>query len=130
VKRNPWEKKLTPEEEQEVLSKAMKYKSRIVFFRWVGRVISFMFFSWLILSWLSICFVKMAPPMIIFVLSMMCMFPYQYCVIYTRVLRDIGLERLDNNIEIIIFYRRIFVESLTLCILHGVVALVANTSRL
>ncbi|MDR1848892.1 MAG: hypothetical protein LBQ75_02520 [Zoogloeaceae bacterium] len=126
VKRFPWEIKLTPEEEQEVLAKALKHKPKLTVFRWIARVMSAAFFVWFILGYFSVYFVVPFSWNSVFKLSGTCMFPHYLCYMVSRYDQRVeGFERLDNNNEIVIFNRRILKESLSLFLLHGAIAFIA-----
>jgi len=129
VKRYPWEKDLTPEEEQEVLYKIMKYKPKLVISQWIARVVSTMFFVWFLLGCFSIHLVVLFSQKNVIVLSMICMISHHFCVGFARMQRDVGLDMLNRDNEIFMFNRRVFVESQSLGVLHGVIGLVAIIYR-
>jgi len=132
MRRFPWEIKLTPEEEQEVLAKAVKYKPRLVISRWIARVISAAFFIWFISGLFSVYFAVPFSLSNIFKLSVVCFIPHQFCVAFAREQRGriTGFEKLDRNNEIAMLNRRILIESVSFLLLHLAIGLVANFQRL
>ncbi|MCL2075857.1 MAG: hypothetical protein FWH15_05375, partial [Betaproteobacteria bacterium] len=123
---------LTPEEEQEVLAKALKYKPRLIISRWIARVASAAFFVWFILGLFSVHLVVMFSLNSIPKLAMACALPHFLSIGFANVQRDkiAGFERLNRDNDIAILNRRVLAESMSLWLLHGVVGVVAIFSQL
>ncbi|MCL2075853.1 MAG: hypothetical protein FWH15_05355 [Betaproteobacteria bacterium] len=138
MSRSPWEHRpallapLTPEEEQEVLAKALKYKPRLIISRWIARVVSAAFFVWFILGLFSVHLVVMFSLNSIPKLAMACAFPHLLPIGFANVQRDkiAGFEKLNRDNDIAILNRRALAESTSLWLLHGVIAVVAIFSQL
>ena len=122
MKRFPWEATLTPEEAQEIVSKALEYEHRLTIYQWVMRVTSTAFFIWLMLGLLSVISISSGA---IALLSFICIFPPQGCGSVAEDQRVAGFKRLEDNHEIVIQNKKVARESMSLYIFHIVVMVIA-----